>query len=908
MVWDGRTVGRVKNFCGGNGNPLAPTLSSKADGRDSNGKDSDDSIVGALPSSLRRLSIAGAAGTESELEQLSRLNLAFQETFLKKRDRIALLRLLGQFYEIATGQVVKLVDQLHKPRLEETGWNGATWTNGCLQLTFLTDPRFAMGAEEEIARGTAMLRQEMNAARWVSSKGTLMQPLMAVIEWKGFRVLAMIRLPLGEHTLVIDAEHGLVDGELNEELASLTDGLWSDGPLAVFRSVEVHRVKKASGFGQRHWVRADAAETANGLYLVNVHDLVPKFPDLDDEDNLAFRVELVQSMGPMDLYSTESRQAFLRVLRDERLHALIEQLESSRGILELTPLDGQQWSDTLHAAGLNIAMLGAFAERCRLPHLREAAELEMLARTVKNLLRKRLREAILHFRQVQALRVEEELGLITVAFCNAVLQPDERLLREELLPAVEERFSYGGLTVQGVKQMGWEARLMALEHHCGLQVREQAWSHSGTIGVDDLAGFVPRCSLGFATEAEGVAGKLLPYGASLWLQGGKRASAARALLDIKEVELAASIAPRHHPIQVLIALEQMMAPSKKALPVTFAEKESSTNGAVERAAKVLLGRVEKHHGGHHPLALLIRSRLAHLVLSRRNDKERGIAAKLRKDAHELAVKMLGKQHELTVRLLFELAECLEAMEERRAESLECYLQVLSLLKGEKPDEEMRLKTQMAVSRIWQERGDLEAALSWTLLSVPLMKEADLEINLKRQADLSIQLSGIDGLAQEGLSILASDATSAAMMSESSLKRIQHALLCYEQVFEKRRQPSLSPEEGANGEEGELWLLRLARRIVFLGLLLGLGDAAVRPAIKAAIRLHQFSSTTPLDGGKEIRELLVKMVAGPSGPAELVAKTLHKFKEFRVGGRANDQGEGELRLLIELLTVVQAGPF
>lgn len=54
--------------------------------------------------------------------------------------------------------------------------------------------------------------------------------------------------------------------------------------------------------------------------------------------------------------------------------------------------------------------------------------IEMIARAVKQVFRIKLREAVIHFRQVQALKVETELQNIALAILNEILSKVSRLL------------------------------------------------------------------------------------------------------------------------------------------------------------------------------------------------------------------------------------------------------------------------------------------------------------------------------------------------------------------------------------------------------------------------------------------------------------------------------------------------
>lgn len=61
------------------------------------------------------------------------------------------------------------------------------------------------------------------------------------------------------------------------------------------------------------------------------------------------------------------------------------------------------------------------AKRSKLPHIKEQLAIEMIARAVKQVFRIKLREAVIHFRQVQALKVETELQNIALAILNEIL-------------------------------------------------------------------------------------------------------------------------------------------------------------------------------------------------------------------------------------------------------------------------------------------------------------------------------------------------------------------------------------------------------------------------------------------------------------------------------------------------------
>lgn len=67
--------------------------------------------------------------------------------------------------------------------------------------------------------------------------------------------------------------------------------------------------------------------------------------------------------------------------------------------------------------------------------------IEMIARAVKGVLRLKLREAVIHFRQVQALKVDSELKSVALAILNEVLSRRHGW-SPDLQSLVEDKFGF----------------------------------------------------------------------------------------------------------------------------------------------------------------------------------------------------------------------------------------------------------------------------------------------------------------------------------------------------------------------------------------------------------------------------------------------------------------------------------
>ncbi len=69
--------------------------------------------------------------------------------------------------------------------------------------------------------------------------------------------------------------------------------------------------------------------------------------------------------------------------------------------------------------------LGRIAEMTSLPSVKEHCELEMIGRSCKQIFNGRLRKKLLHFRDVEARHVDDELKEFTAKFVKGVFDPEK---------------------------------------------------------------------------------------------------------------------------------------------------------------------------------------------------------------------------------------------------------------------------------------------------------------------------------------------------------------------------------------------------------------------------------------------------------------------------------------------------
>lgn len=379
---------------------------------------------------------------------------AFHRAIASRRDaknpeerffyEIEAFQALYKFHTIVAEKAIPILDKLHCHSSHQPFNNledglvlyEEKSTGLCIQFIadyMMTYTDAGQDVDVLVEAASKWLHQEMLAIRWINQQtgGAIHGSLIAIIGYKGFRVMGHVQM-LPSSFPAWDLEAGIYDNELHEELqaASLlmntqNNYSWnlSDGRLI-------------QNFLHPH---IKARKIGNKYHLHNLHDLIHQWP----ESGGSFRPEFLQSFPQtiaQGVLPTERSHQLLRLLINQKIDELLEKLAS----LELIPLDSREWTRVFHSFGINCSLLGVVAQRTTLPHINVALIIEMIARTVKNSLSVQLRETVLHFRQVRALRVEEELAMIVLSTFNALLFVGSSVGTRfsELFQAISSRYCY----------------------------------------------------------------------------------------------------------------------------------------------------------------------------------------------------------------------------------------------------------------------------------------------------------------------------------------------------------------------------------------------------------------------------------------------------------------------------------
>jgi len=288
-------------------------------------------------------------------------------------------------------------------------------------------------------------------------------PLMALIDYRGFRLVAMSKLP-------IDPPRSIVHGSANAGITIHSSNSELRGHLrrtAEILNLQTHVV----GEGNQRCSISTALDVEGHIgsegkfYLVDFSRTLPCVPPRERFCNLyeLFRPEFVKDCEvPLcpDAYSgfikDESQKAKYvseiesgyKILTEKKIPLLAGRLPS---LVRDDGIVAFRMTETLHSRGINIRYLGLVmrALNRKVPMTEDMEQLhqdarcmllgEMTARVLANMLREKWREKM---RSIQA-PLEEPYRRLTINFLNTIFGNNKRsrmVWKAEIKPALEKKF------------------------------------------------------------------------------------------------------------------------------------------------------------------------------------------------------------------------------------------------------------------------------------------------------------------------------------------------------------------------------------------------------------------------------------------------------------------------------------
>lgn len=517
-----------------------------------------------------------------------------------------------------------------------------------------------------------------------------------------------------------------------------------------------------------HNMPRNIAGFPKGQYILNLSQVAPSWPVNPDNPILCglyrFRPEFLKiypvSLSAADFNVEKSLTAF-KYLVEDHLNVVLEKLES----LEQIPIDSLEWSEWLHSQGVNCVLMGKLANKTRLPHIREHLMIEMIARTAKRAIQSQLRGSILHFKEVQALKVEEELKAIvlhTLATIVGNTSNDMLGYVIELLEAVKFKFDFR-IDLDVFRHLPRAAIFLAIQHHSGLQFVDRIYDFQmeAPFAKEDFLMFVPTIDKGplsigsldtcytslyrranreggnnntiieeALTETEALyrlGQQVLPHGESTWQYPTHRAAIARQFTILSRVhaqqrrpieaskylELARATAPKFHAVRALIELEVM---NQKIAIYKVSNNHSQLVyrdlvNDLKRSYAKSVSEIEAHLGPHHPLHVCIHQEVAELFASLSQNSPSILAESLQ--AHQKALsdstKALGRIHKWTRAQVLKIGDINKSMG-NLDDALNFYQDGLKSAQQCGANALVLGEISLSISGCQQEKGDLDEAL------------------------------------------------------------------------------------------------------------------------------------------------------------------------------------------------------
>ena len=269
---------------------------------------------------------------------------------------------------------------------------------------------------------------------------TTVQPLVMSIPPLSEETLCLgPLLSTGGYRVNLNIEYDLKDiaGSLflKEHTYTLGDGENSIN-VSLSVSTEVHKVIFSGHNQEKNKLRSEKNElmfeekltfsektNPDCYYLMNVGDIFPVDLDLDAKNNTSFsnrlRPEFLLKYKKFlsadalisgadgvqnQIDDVEVAEAAI-YLRNEIIPRFIEKLNS----LELILADSASITQAFHCHGINMRYLGKVCQQTKLPNVRKVCVVEMIARSVKKVLRKQLQDLIFN---AEAEKSPNKTGLI----------------------------------------------------------------------------------------------------------------------------------------------------------------------------------------------------------------------------------------------------------------------------------------------------------------------------------------------------------------------------------------------------------------------------------------------------------------------------------------------------------------
>ncbi|GAM27028.1 hypothetical protein SAMD00019534_102030 [Acytostelium subglobosum LB1] len=303
------------------------------------------------------------------------------------------------------------------------------------------------GSDENAMKAAA---HELNGCTSILNSGIkgLHVPLMAYIDYRGFRLMALSLLPINKLSLV----YGSCDaGQTVHTSNTMFNHLMSTTSKVL--NIKPHRVQDSAGDLKSICGPIDIEGhigNDNRFYLLDFARLAPPEPPVNRGAYLyrLLRLELVRknevplcsdSFSPMPTIDIETHNAEVRDAYDHMVTNIIPKFANDLEHTAEGALTCDQLSKLFHSEGINMRHLGLVRRCCSRDAIREVLLVEAISRCLKSLTRELLRREM----KKTHLPSDYPYRKIILNFINLVFGSDnDEFLKEILLPKMEKKFRH----------------------------------------------------------------------------------------------------------------------------------------------------------------------------------------------------------------------------------------------------------------------------------------------------------------------------------------------------------------------------------------------------------------------------------------------------------------------------------
>ncbi|TPX48024.1 hypothetical protein SeMB42_g02028 [Synchytrium endobioticum] len=451
------------------------------------------------------------------------------------RKDVAICNLIGMFTEVATAWAKRIVDNYHiqartgtmtpgggdyklynsnsdlfTPHAADNGSRGPpSWLEGEIFFHFIAD--YEADGEDEILLAHKRASQELLGLDAINrtSDGLFGTPLMCLIDYKGFRIVAFASMPLEDanaRILDLAADVPRTDDGVLQRLGRVSARLNLKPHLAVVGGREVVRVPTSVSMEVHYHAPSQV------YYAMNIADLFPHDVGVRASDettgfmhtnnkvvNLSkkLRPEFVEKY--LHALSSDAHVTYAAPQESERLNNEAEAISASKYLQQVwipaavkrldsmqdkavIPADTRAWKEWLSLNGVNVRYTGWIAKLSTLPYIRQLCAVDMITRSCKTIFRRRMRREILRFKSTGATVVDDPFRDEVVGLFNVVLGASmacRKFWDETLQNVIYSKFEFC-MDWESFEGLHRPALFLALQHHCGVQFQE------GNPGVYDF--------------------------------------------------------------------------------------------------------------------------------------------------------------------------------------------------------------------------------------------------------------------------------------------------------------------------------------------------------------------------------------------------------------------------------------